>query len=139
MNPRVGVILVLAAALTACGGPYSRFGRETSWPGSAVGRVVASTFSPSGPAVVGPDGKPAVIPIFLKGSSVPIQVPAGGSTPEHYHYQVRANDGTLLVLQSDVALPVGACIAISGYADGPSMTHWSFGRAKVEQSAGCKD
>jgi hypothetical protein len=139
MKARVGVVLVLAASLAACGGPYSHFGRETSWPGSAVGRVVASTFSPSAPAVVGPDGKPVEVPIFLKGRPVPIRVAAGGSTPEHYHYQVQANDGTLLILQSDARLPVGACIAISGYADGPSMTHWSFGRAKVEQSADCKD
>lgn len=139
MRATFGTTLLLVASLAACGGPYSRFGRETEWPGTAVGRVVASTFSPSGPAVVGPDGKPIYVVIPIKGTGLAIQGPVGGETPEHFHYQVRANDGTLLVLQSDARIPVGACIVISGHADGPSMTHWSFGRTKVEPSWGCKD
>ncbi|MCE2999643.1 MAG: hypothetical protein ACK59Y_10560 [Betaproteobacteria bacterium] len=139
MNKNFGFAFLFVALLAGCGGPYSRFGRGTDWPGTAVGRVVASTFSPSGPVVIGPDGKPIYIVIPIQGTGLAIQGRLGGDTPEHYHYQIQKNDGTLLVLQSEARIPTGACIVISGYADGPSMTHWSFGRTKVGPSDGCKD
>jgi hypothetical protein len=53
-------------------------------------------------------------------------------------YELRANDGSVLIVQTASDFPVGACVTVSGYADGPSRTHFSFGRAKLEPSDQCR-
>jgi hypothetical protein len=53
-------------------------------------------------------------------------------------YELRANDGTLLIVQSTSEFAIGACVMLSGYADGPSRTHFSFGRAQLKSSDRCQ-
>jgi len=53
-------------------------------------------------------------------------------------YELRAEDGRVLIVQTTSDFPVGACVTVSGDADGPSRTHFSFGRAKLEPSDQCR-
>src|SRR5688572_20593081 len=99
---RIAAYFAAAFCLSGCPMPL-HYSTETAWPGSAVGKVEARTESPSGPAILGPDGKPLVAPVFIKGAPVPLQLPVGETvrTPRHFHYQIRDRDGTLHILQSE--------------------------------------
>ena len=101
---------------------------ETDYPGNGVGRIEKRVDVPSSPIgnVTVPVGK-----LFVK-------LPAPQRYPGRIQYQIRGNDGTLHILSSDVPFEVGSCVAFAGFADGPSRTHWSFGRVTLlEGSKGC--
>ena len=53
-------------------------------------------------------------------------------------YELRANDDTVLIVPTTSEFTVGACIVLSGYADGPSRAHFSFVRAQLEPSDRCQ-
>lgn len=128
--------LLIVAICTGCtfGPPYSL---ETDWPGSGFGRIETRAVAESAPAVYGPDGKPARIPLLIGGVFVPVDSGVLYRTARRVSYQVRADDGTLHIVSSDVDIEQGACISWIGYADGPSRTHWSMGRVQVERSDKC--
>jgi hypothetical protein len=123
------LILASVVVLTACAAPVP-YSTETAWPGSGTGKVEARTESESGPQVVDRDGNQATLPLRFLG--INRDVPLGGRIPRHFHYQVRALDGTMHLIQSEGEFAVGSCVAFSGYADGPSRTHWSRGRVQVK-------
>jgi hypothetical protein len=100
-----------------------------------MGKVETRTESASGPQVVDRDGNQAVLPLRFLGMKR--EVPIGGNIPRHYHYEVRASDGTLHLIQSEGDFAVGSCVSFSGYADGPSRTHWSRGRVTLKAAASC--
>jgi hypothetical protein len=105
--------------LVACSVPSDRF-TETAYPASLVARVVKRTGVQHSP-----------IPIVTESGEV-IRSKA------RIDYELRTNDGTLLIVQATSEFSVGTCVALSGYADGPSRTHFSFGRAQLEPSDECQ-
>ena len=133
----VGAFLSVLSLAACTLGPH--YPRETDYPGAAAGIVEVRTESVPGPAVYGPDGRPAVAEVPVKGYPLPLRIETGAliRTPHYFHYQVRAKDGTLHILASDLPFEVGSCVAFSGYADGPSRTHWSLGRVTLERSTDC--
>jgi len=125
MRAMVSVLSLVVGACTVA--PH--WSKETSWPGSGVGRIENRGDSPSGP-VGGPQkGLPLVTVFGEPVVRAPYVTPF--RTPHTFHYQVRSPDGTLHVIASEAEFEVGTCIAFSGYADGPSRTHWSLGRATL--------
>jgi hypothetical protein len=111
-----------AFLLLACSVPSSRRTTETEYPAKLVARVAKRTG--------GEQHSP--IPIVTESGEV-IR-----SRAVRIDYELRANDGTLLIVQATSEFPVGACVMLSGYADGPSRTHFSFGRAQLEPSDECR-
>ena len=130
---RGGPLLVLLIAGCTSAPQYSV---ETNYPGSAVGKVEARWNSGSRPKVVNRDGSPATIPVPVGPLVVPI---TSGlfRTPPSTRYEIRTADGTLLLVDANEEFDVGACVRVSGYADGPSRTQWSLGRSKLESSNNC--
>lgn len=118
----VNSILVGATSLllVACSTP--RHGSsQTDYPTTIVARVANRTTG-------------------LQHSPIPVVKPDGElvRSKARIDYELRANDGTILIVQTTSEFPVGACVILSGYADGPSRTHFSFGRAQLEPSDRCQ-
>lgn len=132
--PTTFIAALLLAACTASP-PYSLV---TDYPGTGLGKIEVRTESASGPAVVGPDGKPPDINVPVGKVFVSLPGVAVLKIPRHFHYQIRAKDGTLHIAATESEFEVGSCVSFSGYADGPSRTHWSRGRVKVERSNECE-
>jgi hypothetical protein len=107
--------------LLACSVPSSRRLTETDYPEKVVARVAKRTG--------GEQHSP--IPIVTESGEV-IRSMA------RIDYELRTNDGLLLIVQATSEFPVGACVMLSGYADGPSRTHFSFGKAQLEPSNECQ-
>ncbi len=123
-------------ALVGCTvGPH--YPTETAYPGSGFGKVLVVSFIESAPAFYGQDGKPFVIQIPIEGQTFQMDTALLHRTPNRVDYHIQGSDGTLHIMSSTVAFPKGACIAWTGYADGPSRTHWSFGRVRMEKSDKC--
>src|SRR5262245_46960449 len=103
---------------------------ETDYPANAIARVVSRSGVPSAP-VADPSTPLSVRFVGTKYGAIPIVTGGGGlvRTTPYIHYELRTNDGRTLLVQSEVDFGLGACIALSGYADGPSRTHYSLGRA----------
>ena len=114
-----GLIGAAFLLLVACS-VQSHRSTDTGYPATVVARVVKRTGVQHSP-----------IPIVTESGEV-----VRGKT--RIDYELRANDGTLLVVQATSEFPVGACVMLSGYADGPSRTHFSFGRAHLEPSDRCQ-
>jgi hypothetical protein len=106
--------------LVACSVPSYRL-TETEYPVSVVARVAQR----SG------DWQHSPIPIVTRSGEVI-------RTRARIDYELRTDDGTILIVQATSEFPVGACVALSGYADGPSRTHFSVGRAQLEPSDRCQ-
>jgi hypothetical protein len=106
--------------LVACSVPYYR-STETEYPAEVVARVAKRT-----------DPQHSPIPIVTESGEV-IR-----SRGVRIDYELRTNDGTLLIVQTTSEFPVGTCVKLSGYADGPSRTHFSFRRAQLEPSDRCQ-
>ena len=130
--------LLIAVSLPACVvGPH--YSLETNYPGTGVGIVEARSESPSTPVAdlvePKPDfgekySAPAALGVFI-GRQI------GPRTPRTFHYQVRSSDGTLHIIGSEAEHEIGSCVAFSGFADGPSRTHWSSRRVTLEKSTNC--
>ncbi len=128
-------IVLLAALLTACGGPP--LARETAYPGSGTGRVEKRTPHGGGPTVFRPDGTPGMtVYVPAGGVMVPMRMPSP-EAPRYFTYEIRTRDDSLVIVQADKPLDPGACVEYSGHADGPSMSHWSLGRVTIEKSEKC--
>jgi hypothetical protein len=114
---------------------------ETDYPGSAIAKVVRRNDVPSTP-LVEPSEKPLSINIVnTRHGPLPVVTGDGSGlvrSTARFDYELRTNDGTLLIVQSESAFEVGACLAVTGYADGPSRTHYSLGRARLERSDRCE-
>ena len=118
----MNTVLVGAASLllVACSTPR-HWSTQTDYPATIVARVAKRTTG-------------------LQHSPIPI-VKADGElvrSKARIDYELRANHGTVLIVQTTSEFPVGACVMLSGYADGPSRTHFSFGRAQLEPSDRCQ-
>ena len=118
----VNTVLVGAASLllVACSTPR-HWSAQTGYPATIVAWVANRTTG-------------------LQHSPIPA-VKADGElvrSKTRIDYELRANDGTVLIVQTTSEFPVGACVMVSGYADGPSRTHFSFGRAQLEPSDRCQ-
>lgn len=98
---------------------------QTGYPATAVGRIAKRTVQGSG------DTRTSPIPAVTKTGEIV-------RTTARIGYELRADDGTVLIVQTTSDFPVGACVAVSGYADGPSRTHFSFGRATLAASDQCQ-
>src|SRR5262245_17566707 len=119
---RLGNTLQIAAAcllLAGCSTPPHSL-RKTDYPATIVGRVVKRT-----------DPQHSPIPMVKESGEIVRSRP-------RVDYELRANDGSVLIVQAAMEFPVGACVSLSGYADGPSLTHFSFGRAELEASDQCR-
>jgi len=127
--------IAAALLLTACSAQH-RLPAETEYPATVVGRVAKRTVAGSSP--IAEKENPTAI-TQTPHSSIPIVTSSGEviRVRPRIAYELRANDGTLLIVQATSDFPVGACVALSGYADGPSRTHFSFGRAALEPSDQC--
>jgi hypothetical protein len=113
------LIGALFLPLVACSvQPHSS--RETEYPATVVARVAKRTIVQHSP-----------IPIVKESGEVV-------RSSARVDYELRASDGTILVVQATSEFPVGACVRLFGYADGPSRTHFSFGRAELEPSDRCR-
>jgi hypothetical protein len=126
---RISVLAMILWTTTACG-PWHK--RETDYPGEGVGIIETRTGSGGGVSA----SSITLVPV----GKILVPIPAGEvstPTPGKFHYQIRSRDGTLHILANDVAFDVGTCVAFSGYADGPSRTHWSFGRTTLIKSEDC--
>jgi len=110
---------------------------ETEYPATVVGRVAKRTVAGSVP-IVDPKENPTAT-TYTPHSPIPMVTSSGEviRARPRIAYELRANDGTLLIVQAASDFPVGACVVLSGYADGPSRTHFSFGRARLEPSDEC--
>jgi hypothetical protein len=106
--------------LVGCSVPSYR-STETEYPAKLVARVTKRTGVQHSP-----------IPIVTESGEV-IR-----SRGVRIDYELLANDGTLLIVQATSDFPIGACVMLSGYADGPSRTHFSFGRAELKASDRCQ-
>src|SRR5688572_6375233 len=108
------------ALLSGCIGPH--WSRETEWPGSGLGVIeLRRDHSGTEPHAIGN----VIVPLRIE--------------PRSFHYEIRSPDGTLHIVRSDTPFKVGACVKFSGHADGPSRTHWSYGRVTLELSTACRE
>src|SRR5215510_12874994 len=128
--------IAAALLLTACSA-QPRLPAETDYPATVVGRIVKRTVAGSAP-IVDPKENPTAT-THTPHSPIPVVTSSGEviRAGPRIAYELRAKDGTLLIAQAASDFPVGACVALSGYADGPSRTHFSFGRARLEPSDQC--
>jgi hypothetical protein len=129
------LLFVLAFHMGCTLGPH--YSVETDYPGSAVGKIEVRKDFGAAPAVVNRDGTAATIPVLVGPVVVPVTSAPFLRTPSGIRYEIRVKDGTLLLVDAKDEFDVGACVRVSGYADGPSRTHWSLGRAKLERSGEC--
>lgn len=129
--------LLLISTLTACAVTL-RAAPEADYPGSATGRIEARTERRPPKSIV-PDRRPA--DALLPGHRVLFSVPAASARRirSTFLYEIRAIDGVVHIVGSFQDFEMGACVSISGYADGPSRTHWSPGRVKLERSTACEE
>lgn len=118
----MNTVLIGAASLLlgACSVPPN-WSTQTDYPATVVARVAKRTG-------------------FLQHSPIPIVTASGElvRSKARIDYELRADDGTILIAQTTSDFPVGACVMLSGHADGPSRTHFSFGRAQLEPSDRCQ-
>lgn len=126
---RFSVLAVMFGATAGCA-PWHQ--RQTDYPGEGTG-IVESRTGPGGDVSARSSTLIPVGNIFVPVPEREIVIP----TPGKFRYQIRARDGTLHLVANDAAFDVGACVAFSGYADGPSRTHWSFGRTVMVKSDAC--
>jgi hypothetical protein len=130
-------IVGIATVAVMCGcvnnPPYSR---ETAFPGSGLGKVERRTEHGG----ADPTAKPqtVTVPVLMGKTYVPITVGVTPASPRRFLYEIRASDGVLHIVSDGLDFPLGACLAWSGYADGPSRTHWSMGRVQVAPSDKCE-
>lgn len=111
---------------------------QTDYPGSGLGTIQARTERGGGPTAFGPDGKPVVYRIPVIGKNTGFQVETSGPPGStSFVYEIRGVDGTVHIVGSKSPFAIGSCVAFSGYADGPSRTHWSVGRVTLEPSNNC--
>lgn len=112
----IGAAFLLLAACSL----QSQRSTETEYPATVVARVAKRT--------------------GVQHSPIPIATGSGElvRSKARVDYELLANDGTLLIVQATSEFPVGACVTLSGYADGPSRTHFSLGRAQLEPSDQCR-
>jgi hypothetical protein len=116
-------VMLLAGCVTKM--PYSYV---TDYAGNGIGRIEKRVDVPSASAVT--------VPVRV-GVTV-FEIPGPVRYPGRIQYQIRSSDGTLHVLSSDIPFEIGSCVAFAGFADGPSRTHWSFGRVtSIELSKNC--
>ena len=133
-NGRGSLVMLLAISGCTLGPHYSL---ETDYPGTAVGVIELRRDERSRPAVLNRDGTAANIPVVVGPVVVPVSSAGLFRTPSAIRYEIRASDGTVLLVDVRDQFQVGDCVRVSGYADGPSRTHWSLGRAKLESSKDC--
>ena len=128
--------IAAALLLTACAA-QPRLPAETEYPATVVGRVAQRTVAGSVP-IVDPKENPTAT-TYTPHSPIPMVTSSGEviRARPRIAYELRANDGALLIVQATSDFPVGACVVLSGYADGPSRTHFSFGQARLEPSDQC--
>lgn len=119
-SPIAAVVLPLAVCLL----PATLF-PETGFPATVVARVAKRTVEGSA------DTRHSPIPVVTETGEV-------ARSSARIDYELRANDSTVLIVRTTSDFPVGACVTLSGYADGPSRTHFSFGKAKLEPSDQCR-
>jgi hypothetical protein len=128
---------LLLALLGACTvRPY--WPTETDYPANAIARVVKRNGIASAP-IVDPSTPLSISIVGTKHGAIPFVTGDGGlvRTTPYTHYELLTNDGEILLVQSESEFALGTCVALSGYADGPSRTHYSLGRARLESSDGC--
>lgn len=118
----VNTVLIGAATLllVACSVP-PHSSTKTDYPATVVARVAKRTTG-------------------TQHSPIPMVTASGElvRSKARIDYELQANDGTVLIVQTTSDFPVGACVMLSGYADGPSRTHFSFRRAQLEPSDQCQ-
>jgi hypothetical protein len=112
----IGAIFLLLVGCSV----QSHSPRETEYPATVIARVANRSSVQHSP-----------IPIVKESGEVV-------RSAARVDYELRANDGTILIVQATSEFPVGACVTLFGYADGPSRTHFSFGRAQLEPSDQCR-
>ena len=129
---RVSLLAVMIWSTAACA-PWHK--RETDYPGGGIG-IIETRASSDGGGFAEYVQNVTIVPV---GKAVVLLPPReiATPTPGKFHYQIRAKDGTLHLLANDAAFDIGTCVTFSGYADGPSRTHWSFGRTTLVRSADC--
>lgn len=128
---------LLLASLVGCTvRPY--WSTETSYPANEIARVVKRNGVASA-AIVDPSTPLAITIVGTKHGAIPVVTGDGGivRTTPYIHYELRTNSGEILLVQSESVFELGTCLALSGYADGPSRTHYSLGRARLELGDGC--
>ena len=131
---RVEIVCVaLTLSLLASCTVAPHWSRETDWPGRGVGKVESRGESLPGPA----GGPQPDIYVPVGRVLVPVPYVSPFRTSHTFHYQIRSSDGTLHIVASETDFEVGACVEFSGFADGPSRTHWSLGRATLKRSNDC--
>ena len=121
---------LLPVVLAGCVLPYSR---ETPYPGSGLGKIVSR--AEYGGITVSEIENGLFMP---KGKSMSFSnAPKIEGAPARYVYEVQSADGTLHIVSTRETFPVGSCVSWTGFADGPSRTHWSMGRVEVRRSDMC--
>lgn len=129
----VAIVLLVILPVSGCVAPMP-YSYETKYAGNGVGKIEKRVEFPSAPIAYRQDGSPATVPVLIGKQFVEFP---GPRYPGRIRYEIRGNDGTLHILSSDFPVEVGACVAFAGFADGPSRTHWSFGRVRLERSKNC--
>lgn len=130
------VVTLLLCAVSACTVPVP-IPKETPYPGSGFGRIESRGQSFASPVTVDEKGRPITLRVPVVGVGL---IETNSSVVQYrgsFHYQIRAQDGTLHILANESEFQVGDCVRFSGYADGPSRTHWSRGRTTLERSNDC--
>jgi len=120
--------------LAGCSGVY--YSPITNYPGSVLGVVERKTVVGGGPIAYGRDGRPLSVPVPVGGAVIFVpQLPS----PRSFLYEVRDTEGTLHIVTYESEFDVGNCVTLTGYAEGPSRTHWSKERIKVSRSEECRN
>lgn len=131
-------LLSIVFWLSACAGHLSS---TTDYPGGAAGKIQSRTARGGGPIFESDGRPPLTIQVPVKGAAtVPVPIPQGTYSFEgrSFNYEILDARGTLHIVQHDTLFEVGDCVEFSGYADGPSRTHWSRPRVTMERSAKCQ-
>src|SRR6267143_3584786 len=125
-----------AVVLSGCGGPY--YSRETNYRGGATG-VVEKRTAVGGPSTSSSDSdRRSEVPVPTGKTVIFVPAPSGPLfSPRYFTYEIRSKDGTVHIAQYDTEFEVGSCIEFSGFADGPSRTHWSRNRISMQRSDKC--
>jgi len=131
-------LLVVSSVLSCSVPPH--WTTETDYPATAIARVVKRSDIPSTPLVDPQENPPSIIIVPTRSGPILIATGSHGiaRSASRIDYELRTKDGTLLVVQTSTEFPVGTCVALSGYADGPSRTHFSLGRAQLSPSDACE-
>ncbi len=117
------LVVLLAAMQAGCTATNPALPPVTQYPGTAMGTVVARLFSPRTSAVDAPGA--GIFDLLLP------------HWPAQFHYRIRDSAGVEHIVGAKEDFPFGACVRVEGYADGPSRTHWSYGRVTLTPSEEC--